>query len=132
MVIKGGGVIEDVIQESKIKRLVIDSITSFSLLYDDRLSKKEAALDLFELLNKWECTSVMTSQDESFKDELIASSLEFEADGIILLYHVRKKGHRERALEILKMRGTKHPNDIVKVNITQKGIFVDPKTIVVF
>ncbi|RMF54366.1 hypothetical protein D6745_05610 [Candidatus Woesearchaeota archaeon] len=132
LIVKGGGVIEDVIKDAKIRRIVIDSITSFSLLYDDRLSKKEAALDLFELLDKWECTSVMTSQDESFSDELIASSLEFEADGIILLYHIRKKGHRVRALEILKMRGTKHPSDIVKVEITPKGIVVDPKTVVVF
>lgn len=107
LITEGGGEIETIIEKCKIKRIVIDSITSFSLLYQEELTKKEAALSLFELIDKWGCTALLTSQ--AFDDKEISTSLEFEVDSIILLYHTLKNGRRIRALEILKMRGTEIP-----------------------
>src|SRR3989338_8775317 len=46
---EGGGTVDQLISKHKITRLVIDSVTSFSLLYQDELSRKEAGLALFEL-----------------------------------------------------------------------------------
>ncbi|MBU0629253.1 MAG: hypothetical protein KKC75_08765 [Nanoarchaeota archaeon] len=129
---EGGGIVESIIEKTKAKRIVIDSVTSFSLLYEDELTKKEASLALFELIDKWDCTGVLTSQDESKDDNTITSAMEFEVDGIILLYHVKKKGIRERALEILKMRGTKIPEKTISMEITSSGIKVDPKKVVEF
>lgn len=127
---EGGGTIDQLISKKKITRLVIDSITSFSLLYQDELSKKEAGLALFELINKWGCTAVLTSQAEARGYSLESSSLEFEADCIILLYHFREQGHRTRCLEILKMRGTKHANKTMRVEITADGLVVHPNEII--
>jgi circadian clock protein KaiC len=132
VLVEGGGVIETIITESKIKRLVIDSITSFSLLYKDMLAKKQAALALFELIAKWGITAVLTAEDESAFEGNIISSLEFEVDGIILLYHVRKKGKRVRALEVIKMRGTRHSESTVQLDITKNGIQISPRDIVIF
>ncbi len=126
---EGGGIVESVIEKTKARRIVIDSITSFTLLYGDELTKKEAALALFELISKWNCTGLLTSQDIS-KDELtISTALEFEVDGIILVYHVRKKGTRIRAIEILKMRGTKIPEKTFQLEITNKGIKINTQKI---
>jgi circadian clock protein KaiC len=122
----GGGIIETIISESKVKRLVIDSITSFALLYKDVLGKKEAALDLFELITKWGVTCLMTSEEVSSYENTMAATLEFEVDSIILMYHSKKKGGRVRSLEILKMRGTNHSQDTVIVNITKSGISLNP------
>jgi circadian clock protein KaiC len=132
VLVEGGGVIEVIIEKMQANRIVIDSITSFSLLYQDELTKKEAALALFELIDKWDCTAVLTSQDTSQKEGTITAALEFEVDGIILMYHVKKKGTRIRALEILKMRGTKTPEKTYPLDIFQKGIKINPKGIVVF
>lgn len=132
VLVEGGGVIEVIIEKMKAKRLVIDSITSFSLLYQDELTKKEAALALFELIDKWDCTAVLTSQDTSDNEETITAALEFEVDSIILIYHVKKKGARTRALEILKMRGTKIPEKTFPLQISPKGIKINPKGVVVF
>jgi len=129
---EGGGIVESIIEKLKARRIVIDSITSFSLLYEDELTKKEAALSLFELINKWDCTGILTSQDESRDGHTISAALEFEVDGIILLYHFKKKGIRKRALEILKMRGTKIPEKTVALDITNKGISINPKKVEVF
>jgi len=126
---EGGGIVESIIEKIKVKRIVIDSITSFSLLYEDELTKKEAALALFELIDKWDCTGILTSQDESKDGHIITAAMEFEVDGIILIYHVKKKGVRRRALEILKMRGTKIPEKTISLEITSKGIKIDPKKI---
>ncbi len=128
---EGGGTIEQLITKAKIKRLVIDSITSFLLLYEDELARKEAGIALFELINKWGCTAVLTSQAVYKNEEVQGISLEFEADNIVILYHFKKKGIRVRALEILKMRGTNHTNKTVAFDITKNGLIVHPsKTIV--
>lgn len=120
LITEGGGEIENVIEKLNVKRLVIDSITSFTLLYQDELSRKEAALALFELINKWNCTALLTSQ--AHEEERISSELGFEVDSIILLYHIRKDGRRKRALEILKMRSTKIPDRVFPLIIANKGI----------
>lgn len=132
LLVEGGGVVETIIKESKIKRLVIDSITSFTLLYTEELAKKMAALTLFEMISKWGLTALLASQDESPNDGTIIAALEFEADGIVLMYHVKKKARRVRAIEILKMRGTKHADSTMSLDITGKGIRIDPQDLVIF
>ncbi|HLD42368.1 MAG TPA: ATPase domain-containing protein [Candidatus Nanoarchaeia archaeon] len=124
VLVEGGGIIEHIIEKMKAKRLVIDSITSFVLLYEDELTKKEAALALFELINKWDCTAVLTSQG-NVTDESVTAAMEFEVDGIIFLYHRKQKGVRNRALEVIKMRGTKIPDKTFPFDITKEGIEVD-------
>lgn len=128
---EGGGTIEAVIEKLKAKRLVIDSITSFVLLYQDELTRKEASLALFELIADWNCTAVLAAQDTTVSDVTISAALEFEVDSIILLYHVKKKGVRKRGLEILKMRGTKIPEKTFPLNISNKGISINPKGLLV-
>lgn len=129
---EGGGIVEAIIEKIKAKRIVIDSITSFALLYEDELTKKEAALALFELIDKWDCTGILTSQDEAREGHTITAAMEFEVDGIIVLYHVKRKGIRKRAIEILKMRGTKIPEKTVALDISNKGIDINPRKIEAF
>jgi len=124
VLVEGGGTIDTLVSEMKAQRMVIDSITSFTLLYKDELAQKESSLALFELINTWGCTAVLTSQEESTDSSTITAALEFEVDSIILLYHFRKKGSRIRAIEILKMRGTKYPEKTFGLEITNKGIKV--------
>lgn len=131
MLEEGGGAIENIILNKKISLLVIDSITSFALLFDDELQKREAALSLFNAISKWDCTSLLTSEESPFRDGQLASrTLEFEAHSIILIYYVPSKTGRERYLEVLKMRGTNHSTRIYKFVIGKKGIDLSSKPIV--
>jgi len=128
LLVEGGGVVDALVEKIKAKRIVIDSITSFSLLYADELTKKEAALSLFDLINKWSCTAVLTSQARiAGQDTIMDTALEFEVDSILILYHMKKKGERVRALEILKMRGTKIPSKTFGLRIGDKGISIAEK-----
>jgi circadian clock protein KaiC len=124
VLIEGGGTIDSIVTKMKAKRMVIDSVTSFALLYREELAKKEAALALFEMIDRWGCTAVLTSQDTSLRGIEISSALEFEVDSIVILYHEKKKGIRKRALEILKMRGTKIPNETYAIKLDQNGMAV--------
>ena len=128
MLEEGGGTIESIIVGKKVSRMVIDSITSFALLFKDELSKREAALSLFSQIKRWSCTSLLTlEQEPSSTKEATSKSLEFESDSIILLYFIREKKIRQRYLEILKMRGTDHSKEIYKFNISKKGIIIEKR-----
>ncbi len=131
VLVEGGGTIDAVITQLRTKRLVIDSITSFALLFRDELTQKESSLALFELINRWGCTAILTSQAVQLSPEELTSQLQFEVDSIILLYHFMKKGVRSRALEVLKMRGTKTPEKSVKLEINSKeGLLVFPDNVI--
>lgn len=124
MLEEGGGVIETIILRKKIKRVAIDSMTSFGLLFENNLEKRESFLSLFNMLKKWECTTILT-YDGNFNDKKISSDiLKFESDSIIVLYFVREKKQRERYLEILKMRGTKHSRQTHAFLVGKNGIII--------
>jgi len=127
MLEEGGGAIESIVMGKKISRMVIDSITSFGLLFEDELSKREAALSLFNMISKWSCTSLLSLEEEPIKEKGSSKSIKFESDSIIFLYFIRNKKQRQRYLEIFKMRGTKHSKQVYGFKIDNSGIAVDKK-----
>lgn len=125
MLEEGGGSIESIVLKEKISRIVIDSITSFELLFEEDIKKREAALELFNMLSKWNCTVLLTYEENPVWDKKVSSgTLEFEADSIILLYFVRTGKERKRYVEVLKMRGTKHSLEVYPFTIEKQGIVV--------
>ncbi len=128
MLEEGGGIIESIILKKKVKRIVIDSITSFALLFEDELAKREASLKLFNMISNWSCTSLLTFEiNPAEKDKADTRALEFESDSIIMFYFVRNKTQREHYLEVLKMRGTNHSKKIFHFTISSEGITVDSR-----
>jgi len=125
MLEEGGGAIESIVLKYNISRIVIDSVTSFALLFEQELKRREAALNLFNIIRNWKCTSLLTLEDEQpGTSDAVSSSIEFEADSIIILYFLRRKLRRERFIEVLKMRGTHHSTEIHTFDIKDKGIVV--------
>jgi len=113
MLEEGGGAIESIILKKKITRIVIDSITSFALLFQDEPERRSAALSLFGMIRAWNATALLTLEEDPSEDGAISSgAMKFESDSLIVLYFIRKKEFRERFLEVIKMRGTKHSNRV--------------------
>lgn len=123
----GGGTVRDVIESSDAKRLVIDSLTAFTLLHENELTKRKVSLQLFDAVHKWGCTALMISEQEPDPEKHKSNVMEFEADGVILLYNVRKGDIRERSLEIFKMRAVRHAAKIFPMKIDDKGIIIFPE-----
>jgi len=122
MLEEGGGVIETLILNKKIKRVVIDSMTSFGLLFENNLEKRESLLSLFGMLKKWECTTLLTYEGNMEDHRKAPDILELESDSILIFYFPREESERERYMEILKMRGTKHSSQLYRFSIEKGGI----------
>jgi circadian clock protein KaiC len=129
MLEEGGGDIETLVLTKGIKRIAIDSITAFVMLFDRDVDMREKTLALFSLLRSWTCTSLLIYERDPLIDKKQSSRiLEFEADSLILLYFTRIKKGRERFLEIYKMRGTNHSTNIFPYSIRSNvGIDVSAK-----
>ena len=123
---EGGGSIKDQIKAMGAKRLVIDSITSYGLLFRDEYQKRENILEFFELLKKWGCTSIIISELPPKVAEVKEGSVGFLTDAIISLYYTKEeeKGVRVHSCEILKMRGTKHTNKLLAVGFEKDGLAI--------
>lgn len=112
--ISEGKVIQDSIEELGAKRIVIDSITSFALLFTDEYKRKLGIISLLQSMKKWGCTTLLTSEGsfDSRGNFEAKFGLSYLVDGILYLYNVRKGNVKERAFEVVKMRGVKHRTNI--------------------
>jgi circadian clock protein KaiC len=123
----GGGLVRDIVEKIGAKRIVIDSITAFTMLHSDELVKREAILNLFRTIKKWGCTTLVIGQPEGESDlDGHPFALEFECDGVIRLYNIREHNLRIRTIEVFKMRATKHASKTFTMEITDKGIVIYP------
>jgi circadian clock protein KaiC len=128
MLEEGGGIIESTILNKNVQRVVIDSITSFTLLFENETEKRELSLSLFNMLRKWDCTTFLTySLNPALSNDPTSKTVEFEADSIILLYFDRGKQQRKRFLEVIKMRGTDHSKKIYPFVIEKNGVKISNK-----
>ncbi len=123
----GGGIVRDSIESIGAKRVVIDSLTAFTLLFKDELATRKSVLTLFESMSKWGVTTLLTSEQEPDPEKHSSTIMEFEVDGVILLYNLRKGDVRERSLEVFKMRATQHSAKIFPMKIEDTGIVIYPE-----
>jgi len=123
---EGGGIIKDAIKSMGAKRLVIDSVTGYSLLFKDEYQKRESIVDLFEMLRKWGTTTIITSEDNTANNNVISGGIDYLADSIIQLRYeaTGKNTTKQHVLEIIKMRGTKHTNKICPFSFEKTGLKV--------
>ncbi|MCD4702881.1 MAG: circadian clock protein KaiC [Methanosarcinaceae archaeon] len=103
------------------KRLVIDSITSLKISADP-VEVRHLILGFITQLEKLDCTTLVTSElpdkSENFSVE------EYLVEGVVRLHTFRVGGRKNRAIEILKMRGVKHDEQIHHYSITDNGIII--------
>ncbi|MBI2548298.1 hypothetical protein HYW21_03025 [Candidatus Woesearchaeota archaeon] len=123
----GGGTVRDAIESIGAKRLVLDSLTAFTLLHETELAKRKAVLKLAETLASWGITALLIAEQEPDPERHLSTIAEFQTDGVILLYNIRKGDIRERSLEIFKMRGVKHAAKIFPMRIDERGITIYPE-----
>ncbi len=126
---EGGGTVRDAISEIGAKRLVIDSITAYGLLFRDDYKQREALLLFFEMLVKWGCTSLIIAEQLAGVVDARAGEIGFLTDGIVQFSYSQIEnttGQHERRhqLEILKMRGTDHYNGVAEMSFTKQGLTV--------
>jgi KaiC/GvpD/RAD55 family RecA-like ATPase len=126
--ISEGSVIEDVVKEYGIERLVIDSITSFMLLYENEYKRRQVFLKTMEIIRNWGCTTILTSEGTATEQGDIKArfGVEYLADGLISIHTVKKGDTKELEIEIEKLRGIAHERRSTPMEITSSGIAIYP------
>ncbi len=114
--------LRDLIKSMNAKRVVIDSLSAFTLLYSNEGEQREGLFNLFQTLKELGVTTLLST--ESWREPTITKSgvIEFIADGVIMMYNLKIGDTRVRAIEVLKMRGIEHEMRISPFKITREGI----------
>jgi len=117
--------IKEVIIEIKAKRVVIDSINLFAMLFDDDSQRRNAVAALVSMLEDLKCTTILTCEVPEHSKQISWFGFEdFVVDGVIFLHRMQNSGRYERAISIVKMRGVDHISNIRAIEILKNGITV--------
>ncbi|MFH1521022.1 MAG: ATPase domain-containing protein [Candidatus Micrarchaeota archaeon] len=121
---EGGGSIRDTVESLGARRIVIDSLTAYEMLFEKRYRANESILNLFEMLRSWNATTLVTSESPISPNQEHRGRSGFLSDGIINMYNLRQGRHRIRAIEIIKMRDTTHTDQVRVFKLTKNGIVI--------
>jgi circadian clock protein KaiC len=114
------------VEKAEIKRVVVDPIAALTFQYPDASGKRTATLDFLEALAQMKTTNLITTELKSLTLQREILTEEFLAQGVIVLYSWRNQFAAHGGLQIEKMRGIAHDNQIRPYKITKKGIQVFP------
>ena len=108
--------------------IIVDSLTAIASAFKTKDESYRIYVEqLFRLFENIGATAFLISETEQVPKIFSSAGVEeFLADGVIVLYSLQHGNIRENAIEILKLRGTKHEKKIVAMQITDKGIVVYP------
>lgn len=123
-----GGQLYYIIKEAKIKRIVFDSITYFSLSEENRFKLRKEIAELSRRLKAFEVTSIFIAEVPEGEAEIGRYGMEeFVADGVIHMHNFLVRDARQRAIEVIKLRKTSHDTFLHPFKIASRGIEVYPQ-----
>lgn len=112
----------------KPDRVVVDSLTAIASAFVGSDTYRSYIEQLFRFLEDIKTTSFLITETEQIPKIFSPTGVEeFLADGVVVLYNIRKGDIRENAIEVLKMRGSRHKKKIVAMQVTNRGIEVFPE-----
>ncbi len=120
-------VIRNRVEEKKVKRIVIDPITTTMIQYPDETERQNAILDLMEAVTELDATSLMTTELRATSLERQVRTEEFLSHGVIIFHRFTEGGRIIRAIQIEKMRGVAHDHELRPYKILKSGIEIFPK-----
>jgi circadian clock protein KaiC len=114
------------VYEIGAKRLVIDSLAGFEMALAPgfREDFRESLYRLIGALTRIGVTILSTVEmEENFSEfPLTNYAISFLADDIIRLRYANIEGQLRKMITVIKMRGSKHSNDIREYEITSEGL----------
>jgi circadian clock protein KaiC len=113
------------IMDANIQRIALDSVTHFTRMTADPYELRHIYTAIVNGLKREGVTSVLLSE-ESRSNALQAARgrVPYIVDTIILLRYVEIESAMQRAILVLKMRGSNHTKEIRRYEIRKGGIVV--------
>lgn len=108
--------------------IVVDSLTAIASAFTGKEDSYRIYIEqLFRFFEQIGATSFLITETKQIPTVFSQTGVEeFLADGVIVLYNIKRGNVRENAIEVLKLRGAKHQKKIVAMQITDNGIIVYP------
>jgi KaiC/GvpD/RAD55 family RecA-like ATPase len=114
--------VETQVKNLGIKRLVIDSLSAIRFTSQNPAYEERSIGRFTRNLKNLGCTTILLC--ELTKPDAYTIE-QFTSHGVIFLHNfMDKQGNMVRALQIIKMRGTKHDCDMRSIEFTNKGLKV--------
>ncbi len=122
-------VIRSYVRVTRATRVVVDPLTSLALQFPDKNQRRMAIIDMLDSLVSMGTTSLVTSElGQQLGTGITTREIppeEYLAHGAIILHNTHIAGRGiVSALEIEKMRETKHDRQLHPYSITEKGFIV--------
>lgn len=119
--------INRVIREWEVRRVVLDSITHLARITTDPVALRKLETAVVNGLKREGVTSLLTCEADGSHLHLDRDRLAYVVDTILLAQHVEVDSAIQRALMVLKMRGSAHAHGIHRYEIRPQGIVVTNK-----
>jgi circadian clock protein KaiC len=119
------GPLSDLFVEKDIKRVVLDSVTHFKRLTNDQLQLRHIYNQLINALKREGPTSMLLAEEARLEAPRVErGALSFVVDSILLLRYVEVESAIQRAIAVMKMRGSEHVKEICRYEIRKGGFIV--------
>lgn len=120
-------VIEKIVREYRIKRIVIDSITAICQRTQDQGTMRDFIFQLGMMLSQLDCTTILTSETPPREHRFSMFGVEeFISDGIVFVSEIERQNDLVRTLQVIKMRGTDHSRARFMMDLSDLGIALAP------
>lgn len=114
--------LEDQVTKIGATRVVIDSASILSLLINDQIGYRRSMLQFVSNMRRLNVTTLLTMESETPERSKLEFKPEFFIfDGIVSMYQTGEGDKRIRAMEIIKMRGSRHSMVTTPYDITEAG-----------
>src|SRR5437879_8764761 len=111
------------VENQKIRRLVLDSVTSVCYRIKDQERIRDFLLRLGTVLSAKGCTSLLVSEIRSSEEGYSHWGVEEAlADGVIVTGNLERRGDMLRSLQIVQLRGAQHSCARYVLVITMSGV----------
>lgn len=122
-----GEILHDTILNLGAKRVAIDSLSTFALIFESEYKLRLGILKVLDQFKKWG-TTVLASGEGRMNDRGEVEDrfgLEHLVDGFVYLYNLRRGERRERALEVIELKGIKHSTVVHPLLFERSGLRVE-------
>lgn len=116
--------IQKLASEAGVSRLVIDSISSFELGMPDKVKYTDYIWAMTDYFKVQGVSVLLTHEmhDSAMVTELTKHGISFVADNVILLRYLQQGFDIKRYLRVVKMRASKHTNNLREFQISSEGV----------
>jgi circadian clock protein KaiC len=117
----------EIVEDLGVKRVAVDSMSHFESLSIDEYELRDIERKFINSLKREQVTSILLRENDSLLGQVnqVTSKIPFIVDTYMLLRYVEVESSIQKAMIILKMRGSNHHKDIRSFSITDHGIEVE-------